>query len=206
MTKENDVVKIVIKPDLVTQPFSFNPLKHHLGYIKEFVRKAQLFPNESETFELINSIGPQLTDIYCGLYSVDLILAKIRMQLEGLSAFSQPGYDEWIDKSGKDYNFLDLPDGSRWTFRKGEKKECYIHFHPARAIGSVRIRGTTLKTAIGLIVISKENSAFYKDINFINFLRQKRLQLSPIKSIANFPAIVRALDLLGWDEEVISNQ
>jgi len=166
--------------------------------------KAKLCPDESEIFEIINSIGPQVTDIYRGLLSIDKILEIIKSQLEALSAYKKTYYDEWINKSGKDYNFLDLPDGSKWTFRKGEKKECYIHFHPARTNGSVRIRGTTLKTAIGLKIIAQEKLSLYSDIDFINTLRQQQLQLSPIKSISNFPAINRVLDLL--DENLDSEQ
>jgi hypothetical protein len=200
MTKEIDVVKIIIKSDLIAPPFTFNPLKHHLGFIREFIRKSKLFADESETFELINSIGPQVTDIYCGLLSVDQILAVIKSQLQGLSVYYQPAYDEWVSNSGKNYNFLDLPDGSKWTFRKGEKEDRYIHFHPARTNGSVRIRGTTLRTAMGLKIIARGNLSLYKDIEFINSLRQQRLQLSPIKSLSSFPVINKVLDLLNEDE------
>jgi hypothetical protein len=190
------VVKIVIKPDLIAPPFSFNPLKHHLGYIKGFIRNAQLFSEKSEIFDMINSIGPQLSDIYCGLISVDQIMEMIKSQLEGLAAYNKPDYDEWISKSGKGYNFLDLPDGSKWTFRKGEKKDCYIHFHPARSDGSVRIRGTTLRTAMALKIIAQDNFQLYQDKDFINLIRKQRLQLSPVKSLSNFPAINRVFTLL----------
>jgi hypothetical protein len=199
MTKEIDVIKIVIKPDPTAPPFTFNPLKHHLGFIREFIGKAQLHADESETFELINSIGPQVTDVYCGKLSVDQLLMIVKSQLGDLGIHDQLAYNEWVNNSGKDYNFLNLPDGSKWTFRKGEKKDCYIHFHPARTNGSVRIRGTTLRTAMGLKIIAKENLSLYNDIDFINSLRQQRLQLSPIKSLSNFPAINKVLDLLNED-------
>jgi hypothetical protein len=101
-----------------------------------------------------------------------------------------------VNNSGKDYNFLNLSDGSKWTFRKGEKTGRYIHFHPARTNGSVRIRGTTLRTAIGLKIIARDNLSLYKDKDFINSVRQERLQLSPIKSLSDFPAIRKVLDLL----------
>ncbi len=193
---EIDVSKIVIKPDLIEPPFTFNPLKHHLGFIRDFIRKARLSVNESEVFDLINNIGPQVTDIYYGSLSVDQIISFVKLQLTELSVFEQLAYDEWVSNGGKDYNFLFLPDGSKWTFRKGEKKDCYIHFHPARTDGSVRVRGTTLKTALGLKIIAGDNFSLCQDKDFINHIRQERLQLSPIKSISNFPAIVKVLDLL----------
>jgi len=196
IANEIKVVKIVIKPDLIAPPFTFNPLKHHLGFIRDFISKAHLFADESETFEVINSIGPQVTDIYCGLWSVDQIVVAIKSQLLDLSVYIQSAYDEWVYNSGRNYNFLDLAEGSTWTFRKGEKQDRYIHFHPARTNGSVRIRGTTLRTAIALKIIAGDNLLLYQDKDFINFVRQKRLYLSPIKSLSAFPAINKILDLL----------
>jgi hypothetical protein len=193
---EIDVVKIIIKPDLVAPPFAFNPLKHHLGFIRGFIKRAELMSYETGTFDLINSIGPQVTDIYCGLLSVDELIESIKSLLNSQSVYCLTSYDEWVRNSGKNYNFLDLPDGSKWTFRKGENPERYIHFHPARTNGSIRIRGTTLKTAMGLKIVAGENLSLYRDKEFINTLRQKRLQLSPVKSLSNFPAINKILDLL----------
>jgi hypothetical protein len=190
------VVKIVIKPDLIEPPFTFNPMKHHLGFIRGFIKRAELFANEPETFELINSIGSQVTDIYCGLLSVDQLIDTIKSQLVAQLVYNKPAYDEWVHNSGKNYNFLELADGSKWTFRQGEKSGRYIHFHPARTNGSVRIRGTTLRTAIGLKIIAGQNILLYKDKEFINTVRQHRLQLSPIKSLSDFFAINRILDLL----------
>jgi hypothetical protein len=107
------VVKLIIKPDLIAPPFTFNPLKHHLGFIKGFIKRAEMLPNEPGTFEVINSIGPQITDVYCGMLSVDELIGTIESQLSAQSVFSQPAYDEWVRNSGKNYNFLELPDGSK---------------------------------------------------------------------------------------------
>lgn len=171
-------------------------MKHHLGFIKGFIKRAELLSNEPEIFEMINSIGPQVTDIYCGLLSVEGLIGEIKSILIKQSVYSQPVYDEWVRNSGKNYNFLDLSDGSKWTFREGEKTGRYIHFHPARTNGSIRVRGTTLKTAMGLKILAGENLSLYRDKEFINSLRQNQLQLSPVKSLLNFPAINKVLDLL----------
>lgn len=190
------MVKIIIKPDLIALPFTFNPLKHHLGFIRGFIKWVELLSHDPGIFEIINSIGPQVTDIYCGLLSVEGLIGEIKSLLIKQSVYSQPAYDEWLSNSGKNYNFLDLPDGSKWTFRKGEKTRRYIHFHPARTNGSIRVRGTTLKTAIGLKIFARDNLSLYRDKEFINSVRQNQLQLSPIKSLSNFPAIIKVLDLL----------
>lgn len=195
-TNEFDVVKIIIKPDLIARPFTFNPLKHHLGFIREFVERAERSANERETFELINSIGPQITDIYCGMLNVGMIISMIKSRLIALSIYSQSGYDEWVSNYGKNYNFLELDDGSKWTFRKGEKAGRYIHFHPARTNGSIRVRGTTLKTAMGLKIIAGGNLSLNQDKDFINSVRQNHLQLSPVKNLSSFPAITKVLKLL----------
>ena len=147
------MVKIIIKPDLIAPPFTFNPLKHHPGFIRGFIKRAEMLASEPETFELINSIGPQVTDIYCGSLSVYELIDEIKSLLISKSVYCQYNYREWVRNSGKNYNFLDLPDGSKWTFRIGEKTDRYIHFHTARTNGPIRVRGTMLKTAMGLKIL-----------------------------------------------------
>lgn len=190
------MIKIIIKPDQITTPFVFNPLKHHLGFIRDVIKWAEIKENEPETFELINSIGHQVTDIYCGLLSVNQLISKIRSQLIKFAVFNKPAYEEWVWNMGKNYNFLELSDGSKWTFRKGEKTDKYIHFHPARAEGSMRLRGTTLRTAMVLKILAKGNLILYEDKEFINSLRQHHLQLSPVKNLSSFTAITKIINLL----------
>ena len=140
------MVKIIIKPDLIAPPFTFNPLKHHLGFIRRVIQEADLTAEEVEIFEVINSIGSTVTDIYCGDLSPKEIMIEVKAHLIRRSIFSRPEYEQWVWNSGKNYNFLELSDGSKWTFRKGEKTDRYVHFHPARTNGSIRVRGTTLNS------------------------------------------------------------
>jgi hypothetical protein len=188
--------KLMINPDLVPSPFTFNPLKHHLGFIRKLLDYAASEENQTEVFKWINTIGPQLTDIYYGELSVEHLLEEIQSRLVQLAAFEKPSYEKWLENSGKDYNLLDLSDGSKWTFRKGEKTGRYIHFHPARLSHSVRVRGTTLRTALATKILARENTNLYLNSDFINEIRKTRLELSPIKNIQNFTAMKRVLDLL----------
>jgi hypothetical protein len=100
------------------------------------------------------------------------------------------------EELGQELQFPRIAGWIEMTFRKGEKTGRYIHFHPARTNGSVRVRGTTLRTAMGMKIIAGGDLSLYQDKEFINFVRQQRLQLSPIKSLSNFPAINKILDLL----------
>ncbi len=188
--------KLIINPEQIAPPFAFNPLKHHLGFIRELLKRTEIDHREPEFFLLINGIGPQLTDIYFGDYSVEQLLEIIKTKLIQLASFEKPSYGNWVDNSGRHYNFLELPDKSKWTFRLGEKEGRYIHFHPARLSNSFRIRGTTLRTAMALKTITKGDKALYKDTAFINNIRKNSLGLSPIKDIKNFTAIKKILDLL----------
>lgn len=185
-----------INVDLIPPPFTFNPLKHHLGFIRELIYKTEAEGLKDEFFRLINEIGPQLTDIYCGGYSVEQLVELIKLQFHRLCLFEKTAYEVWVDNSGKHYNFLELPDHSKWTFRLGEKEGRYIHFHPARLSNSLRIRGTTLKTALALKIIAKEDTARYGDIDYINSVRENAINLSPIKDIKHFTAIKKILELL----------
>lgn len=191
-----DTVKVNINPDLIIPPFTFNPLKHHLGFIRELIKTAEGGADEKEIFRQINMIGPQLTDIYGGNYSLDQLLEEIKSKLIQLSSFEKNYYEAWVENSGKHYNLLELPDGSKWTFRKGEKKGRYIHFHPARMSCSVRVRGTTLRTALALKILAKGNTDLYRDSDFINEIRKNKLELSPVKNIRNFTALKKVLYLL----------
>jgi len=187
---------LIINTELVAPPFTFNPLKHHLGFIRDLISKTETDISKSEFFHLINSIGPQLTDIYYGDYSVEQLLGIIKSKLINISSFEKSAYETWVENSGKHYNFLELPDNSKWTFRLGEKKGRYIHFHPARLSSSFRIRGTTLRTAMALKIIAKEDDALYSNIDSINIIRKDELGLSPIKDIKHFTAIKKILDLM----------
>lgn len=188
--------KLITNADIVPPPFTFNPLKHHLGYIRDLINKTETEDSKENFFRLINGIGPQLTDIYYGGYSLSQILQSIKSQLCNLCSFEKEKYEKWVDNSGKHYNFLELEDHSKWTFRLGEKEGRYIHFHPARLSCSVRIRGTTLKTALALKIIAKENTSLYSDTDYINTIRKNALNLSPIKDVKHFTAIGKIMDLI----------
>lgn len=188
--------KLITNADIVPPPFTFNPLKHHLGYIRNLINTTITEQSEEKFLSLINGIGPQLTDIYLGGYSLPQILQSIKSQLCNLRSFEKETYEIWGDNSGKHYNFLELDDNSKWTFRLGEKEGRYIHFHPARLGCSVRMRGTTLKTALALKIIAKEKTALYSDTDYINTIRKNALNLSPIKDVKHFTAIRKIMDLI----------
>jgi hypothetical protein len=89
--------KLMINPDLVPSPFTFNPLKHHLGFIRQLLEYAASGENEAEVINLINTIGPQLTDIYYGDFSVEYILEEIKSILLQLSCFKMESYEKWVE-------------------------------------------------------------------------------------------------------------
>jgi len=140
--------KLIRNAEVIPPPYTFNPLKHHLGFIRELIKKTEAGLSKDDSFNLINEIGPQLTDIYYGRYSVAQLLQYVESKLIHLNSFEKAKYEVWVENSGKQYNFLELPDHSKWTFRLGKKEGRYIHLHPARLSFSLRIRGNSLKTAL----------------------------------------------------------
>jgi hypothetical protein len=85
---------------------------------------------------------------------------------------------------GKDYRCLSLPDNSQWTLRLSENDEKFIHIHPSRySPNTVRVRSSTLQTAITAIVLSELKSKSPLDINIINEAREKYLNESPVKTV-----------------------
>ncbi len=177
-------------------PFIFNALKHHLPVIRlviEQVRSDAALAEEA--FGLLENVGAPATDIYTGALTVDQIREEIVAQLQQQGRFDLKGYSEWLAGSGRGYRFLDLSDGSRWLFRLGGKPGRYIHFHPAKYSPlSFRVRGSTLKSAVAVMVCFPEVRHF--SLEQINRVRQQRLGLSPVKSVAEDRGIGKLLKIL----------
>lgn len=177
-------------------PFVFNALKHHLPVIREMIRRVGEEPAlQEEAFALLEPIGAPATDIYTGTLAVEQIREEIVAQLQLQGNFGEADYSVWIMGSGKGYRFLGLSDGSRWLFRLGEKPGRYIHFHPAKYSPlSFRVRGSTLKTAVAVRISFPIEE--HPSLKLINQVRQQRLGLSPVKSVAENAGIGKLLRIL----------
>lgn len=168
----------------VAPPFMFNAPKHHLGVIRSLIDYVRQHPDTATwVLQQLENIGSPVTDIYSGELSVKSIVEEIEKLLMQNNILEEPGYRNWLKAFGRDYNYLELSDGSRWLFRLGEKPERYIHFHPAKhSQMSFRVRGSTLRTAIAVSVLYID--LYECCLEKVNRVRHDFLGLSPIKHVS----------------------
>jgi hypothetical protein len=167
----------------VAPPLLFNSIKHHMGVIQSMIDYSRKHPETASWgLQQLETIGNPVTDIYLGELSVKSIIEQIEKLLKQNKIFEEPKYNSWLKASGRDYNCLELSDGSRWLFRFGEKPGRYIHFHPAKHSPlSLRARGSTLRTAMAVSMLFNDSE---KDcIEKVNQVRRDFLGLSPIKRL-----------------------
>jgi hypothetical protein len=184
-----------IIPTIAT-PLLFNAAKHHLGVIRSVIDYIRKYPeNTSWGLQQLETIGNPVTDIYLGELSVKSIVEEIKELLTHNNIFEEPNFNNWLKSSGRDYNYLELSDGSRWLFRLGEKPGRYIHFHPAKHSPlSLRVRGSTLRTTMAVSMLFNDLA---KDcIEKVNQVRHDFLGLSPIKHITTENGIGKFLKVV----------
>ena len=75
-----------MKPEYaIPEPFQFNPLKHHLSYIKEFI-SGKLSEEEGIDVKTlvkeVRHIGTSVMDVYTGSLSVQEICSEITDSLQ----------------------------------------------------------------------------------------------------------------------------
>ena len=181
---------------LISHPFNFNPVKHHLGYIKSFIRQ-----NPSGTHELISSIvtvelrriGSSVTDIYTGELQIDEIISQIREYLDIKNLISRNSYLKWTREDPDSYRTVTLSDDSRWILKSLPDHLSYIHLFPSRGSGNtIRTKGNTLKSAIILTLLLPHSDLTRETINEARSF----IGLSPVKSLSEAGAIVEISELL----------
>lgn len=181
----------------VAPPFVFNPLKHHLGYIRRFITEAiGLKPDDGELQEILSGIGAPMTDIYFGELSVYEILDTTSTMLKEQEVISLSSYREWLNNE-KLYRFLELPDASKWIFLEGRNEERYIHFHPAKySEFTFRVRGSTLRTVIAVKIKGADQPENWFNVSFVNEIRSSLLSLSPVKHVVQNRGIGRLMQVI----------
>ena len=158
--------------------------KHHLPFIlSEIECHKSSSSHDIEYFnKILQTIGNSQMDLYFGVLLPNTIAQEIITILHSQGLLEKIRYESWLSLNTY-YQQVTLSDRSKWTLRLGNQEDRYIHAHPSRySPHSLRIDANTLKT---IIVYLLEYGKSIEDIelNKVNAVRQKYLQLSPIKSI-----------------------
>ncbi|HKI87759.1 MAG TPA: hypothetical protein VKA38_01945 [Draconibacterium sp.] len=171
-------------------PITFNPQKHHFAFLKKQLQKWRKMNWEEIRPELLN-VGSNLLDFYFGKLPVERICAEC---IDFLQKNNLTEKDDFFAWSGLlEYRKIELSDHSFWVVKKGLDPIRFVHIHPAKqSPHTLRVRATTLKTVLALqihsVPIQKEMK---KNLEQVNKIRVKYLQLSPIKSLQTDRGILR---------------
>jgi hypothetical protein len=136
-------------------------------------------------------------DLYYGRMSPREIANSVNEILRKENAFLLAHYADWLKRNGRDYQLVKLEDRSTWTLRLGESPERYVHIHPGRySAQTIRVKATTLKTAILVLCFEKIGEIISLNTETINTIRKKYLNEPPLKSLSKASGLQKIIDVL----------
>lgn len=173
-------------------PITFNTYKHHLLFLYEQHKQwknMEWKQIEKET----QAIGDNLLDLYIGNLDVNNICTECLEFLNEKRIIQRKNFSNWLIP--EDYRKIILSDTSEWIIKQGNDISRYIHIHPAKKSPyTFRVRANTLKTLLAILYF--DNSELNKiDLQFVNYIRTRYLNISPIKSLQKDKGILRFYSL-----------
>jgi hypothetical protein len=182
--------------DNIPEPFQFNPLKHHLNFIREFVGEKITGPDKSGLASLIKEVrhtGTSVMDLYSGQLSVSEICSEVLMFLKSESLDSGKHFYTWTEKTAGAFRIMAISDTSRWTLKYHNNKDRFVHLFPARSSPhSFRVKANTLNSAILYLIVIGRDFITRNDLNRARAL----LGLSPVKGTVEAEAITEMIEIL----------
>jgi hypothetical protein len=182
--------------DSIAPPLLFNPLKHHLGFIREFIEQhieKPEMPDNTAIIRELRHIGGSVMDIYTGTLSSAEIGEELLCYLKTKRLEDRSVFEKWAGTNPNDFKTIYLSDGSQWVLKYYDHKERYVHSFPARLSPlTFRIKANTLKSAILYQVIIGKDFITEEDLNTSRAIAG----LSPIKDVFDTQAITEMIEML----------
>jgi hypothetical protein len=180
----------------IPEPIVFNPLKHYLPFIRDFINKKaeeESYPGSKEFIKELRHLGTCVMDIYTGDLPQDRIFKEVRDFLETNKISDRESYKNWAGTSFNSCRIISFSDGSQWTLKYHDHEIRYVHIFPARlSLLTFRVKANTLKSAILYQVLVGKDFISEEDLNKTRALAG----LSPIKEVADTEAVVKMVELL----------
>lgn len=180
----------------IPPPLLFNPLKHHLGFIREYIADN---PNsEKQTYNIsiikdLRHLGGSLMDIYSGNLSQNDVIKEVLKLLKVKNLTGKENFLEFIGQGLKDFKTIILSDSSQWVLKYYNNDVRYVHLFPARnSPYSFRVKANTLKSAILYIICIGKDFITEEDLNMARAISG----LSPVKDIIDSEAITEMIEIL----------
>jgi hypothetical protein len=183
-------------PFLNPAPLMFNPLKHYLPYIREFIEK-NISGSSGKDIKLltrdIRHLGSCVMDIYTGcLKQADIFNETIRY-LKKNNLLERDRYMAWTGTGYNDYKILTLSDGSRWIHKFHNHDTHFVHIFPARqSPHTFRVKANTLKSAVLYIIMTGKDFVNEDDLNAARALAG----LSPVREVSDAEAVTGMIEIL----------
>jgi hypothetical protein len=179
----------------IPEPFLLNPIKHHLGFIREFIN-CYVEKSGSDIKKLphdLKHLGTSVMDIYTGTLSISSICMEAIEFLRQNNISGRERYSVWTGTEVKGFRIISLSDSSQWTFKFHDNPQRFVHIFPARnSPHTFRVKANTLKTAFTYNIIIGKDLVSVDDLNKVRPL----LGLSPIKDSIDTEAILEMIEIL----------
>lgn len=179
----------------IPEPLLFNPIKHHLGYLKEFINLNIDKPgsNIQSLGKDIRHIGRSVMDIYSGLLSVRSITLETVEFLKQKNIFERDSYSTWAGTKFECFRVIKLSDDSQWALKYNSNPTRFVHIFPARnSQHTFRVKANTLKSALIYNIIIGKDMVTGDDLNKVRPL----FGLSPVKDPIDTEAILEMIEIL----------
>lgn len=176
-------------------PFLFNPLKHHLGFMREFINLKIDFPDadRKDLVPELKRLGTSVMDVYTGSLLFINICNEVQKFLKKEKISSRESFSIWAGIKMNDYRLIELSDNSQWTIKYKESNLRYVHIFPARySQHTFRVKATTLKSALLYNIIIGKDFITVGDLNAV----RAQLGLSPVKDTIDTEAITELIEIL----------
>lgn len=179
--------------NLIPGPFKFNPLKHHLGFIRGFIAERTHTGDLNDLLRQIRHLGSSVMDIYSGGLSVRQILDDINDFLNSSQIGNKLNFSQWAGTGYTDYRIITISDSSGWALKYYDGKERFVHLFPARSSPhTFRVKANTLKSAILYLAAVGKDYITGDDLNRARAMAG----LSPVKEITETAAISGMIEIL----------
>jgi hypothetical protein len=180
----------------IPEPLLFNPLKHHLGFIKEFINLRTESESTDDIKDLIRELkhlGTSVMDIYTGSLPVTQICKEVADFLKQKELLTRDPFSSWTGKNITSYRIITISDSSQWTLKYHNNEIRYVHIFPARSSPhSFRVKSNTLKSALLYYILIGKDFITVDDLNKVRPL----LGLSPVKDTLDTEAILEMIEIL----------
>lgn len=88
----------------IPEPFQFNPLKHHLSFIKDFIARRlseDKAPDISLLVKELKHVGTSVMDVYNGSLTVIRIIEDVSLFLKSKNLGNEVVFSGWTGKTLK---------------------------------------------------------------------------------------------------------